>query len=211
MAGNQASAIFEFASHSSFHALRWRRGAHAITVRSTGLTERRRKLLQVPCRNTRYQRTDARSNFTPAEHQSSLQMSVAMSCFMAWQIDIATGGVKMQVRLERGCPTSRQGTRPRCCMAQNLPNIRYSCLPAIGLVDQGLAPQTTAFRYASRQRCCPAIAIATSPRMHACSRAQNFLAPPARHDREAFSDTLGHEHLLLVRAGKHNPRSGCYR
>ena len=103
-------------------------GTHAIKVRSmrsTGLSERRRKLLQVPCRNTRYQRTDARSNFTLAEHQSSLQMSVAMSCFVAWQINIAIGGVKMQVRPGGGGPTSRQGTRPRCCLAQNLPNIRY--------------------------------------------------------------------------------------
>lgn len=36
--------------------------SHTITVRSTGLSERRRKLLQVPCRSTRFQRTDARSN-----------------------------------------------------------------------------------------------------------------------------------------------------
>ena len=66
-------------------------------------------------------------------------------------------------------------------------------------------------RLSATQRCCPAIAIATSPCMYACSRAQNFLPATARHDREAFSDTLGHEHLRLVRASKHNSRSGCYR
>lgn len=201
MATEQASAIFEFASHSSSLALRWRRGAHAIKVRSTGLTERRRKLLQVPCRNTRYQRIHARSNFTLAEHQRPCTDQLRSVLLDGMEDKYCERrGERCRCVLEEGAQPLARGPGHDAAWRRTSRTFDIDACQRSAWSTKGLRRRQ---RLSAMQRCCPAIAIATSPRMHACSRAQNFLPATARHYREAFSDTLGHGQFRLVRASKH--------